>query len=803
MLNLKNTFSILFLFISISSVLGQEYNGKVIDIRSEQPLAFVTIIFNDNPQLGTSTDIDGNFSTKSVKNIRSLTFSYIGYEQQRLEVNNEVLDRGLLVTLKPTAVRLQEVTVMAGENPAHRIIKQAIKNKNINNPEKVSSFKYKTYNKVVYDFVFNDSLVPDSVQKRARKKLKGGHILIMESVTERTFKSPDENKEVVVGTKVSGFQNPSFAPLATDYQPFSFYEDLITIFDINYLNPISNGSTRKYFFNIEDTLFLGQDTTFIISYRPKKGKNFDGLKGLLYINTNKYAVQNVKAEPAEEGLIGIKIQQKYNFVNGQQWFPEQLNFEIFTKRYPSPKVGMSINGKGYIQNVVLNPMVERKDFGIEEISLDEEASKKDSVFWITHRPLELNKRELVTYEFIDSIGKARNFDKIMYLLEKVASLKVPVSIFDIDLTKTLVFNKWEEYRFGLGLYTNERVSKFFSVGGFLGYGINDDAFKQGAEVIFNIDKNNEVELRLRHQNTLRETGRAELEFFNQMNYDFRSFLAEQMDHIEQNTASIGFRLYRWYKFNIAFNHTHVNPLYDYRFVKPNSPEITRYIHSDITANLRFAFREKIVNSFNTRMSLGTEYPVIFFQYSRGLKGIEGSQLPYNRFKGTIEKSFLTRNFGQSNLKLEAGYIDRALPYGLMFTGEGTFDNELPIYIRDHFHTVAPYEYLSDRYIHLYMSHNFGPLLFRVGKYRPYFILNHNMGWGDLKKSSYHQNIDFEKKTKGIIESGLQIENIIKFRYVNLLYIGFGAGAYYRYGPASDPNPENNVAVKFSMTISTK
>ena len=204
--------------------------------------------------------------------------------------------------------------ILAGENPANRIIRKVIENKAINNPEKISSFQYLSYNKVVYDMMSTNETDTDSFTIKLNQFLQGGHMLIMESVTERKFIQPDLDNETILGTKVSGFKSPSFAPLATDIQPFSFYKEIITIFDVNYLNPISNGSLKKYNFRLEDTLYQQRDTVFILSFKPKKDKNFEGLTGLLYVNTHKYAIQNVIAEPFEKGTVDIKIQQKYQLI---------------------------------------------------------------------------------------------------------------------------------------------------------------------------------------------------------------------------------------------------------------------------------------------------------------------------------------------------------------------------------------------------------------------------------------------------------------------------------------------------------
>ena len=101
-----------------------------------------------------------------------------------------------------------------------------------------------------------------------------------------------------MASRVSGFKNPIFAFIGSQLQSFSFYNERFNIFEKYYINPISNGCTGKYYYQIEDTLYNTQtDTTFIISYRPKVNTNFEGLKGLLYINTFHWAIENATAEP--------------------------------------------------------------------------------------------------------------------------------------------------------------------------------------------------------------------------------------------------------------------------------------------------------------------------------------------------------------------------------------------------------------------------------------------------------------------------------------------------------------------------
>ena len=191
----------------------------------------------------------------------------------------------------------------------------------------------------------------------------------MESVNYRIFKAPSSNYEKVIASKISGFKDPLFSLLITQIQSISFYDDMFIILDKKYVNPISKGSTSKYFFLMQDTLYQNLDTVFVISYRPRRNTNFDALNGLLYINTNGYAIQNVTAHPArEEGGISINIQQQYEQIDSSKWFPLQLNTEMYFQNLVVNNSHKIIaKGWTYIKEIQLNPTLKRRDFGDVDI----------------------------------------------------------------------------------------------------------------------------------------------------------------------------------------------------------------------------------------------------------------------------------------------------------------------------------------------------------------------------------------------------------------------------------------------------
>jgi len=250
-----------------------EITGKIKDSKTNESLAFVNITFNNGKQ-GVISNIDGGYTIRNNTKPQQLVFNLIGYEKLIVSLDS-VKDNNYSFTLNSISTSLQEVIVKPGVNPAHRIIQRVSENRNRNNPEKMSSFSYVSYNKMHFNFQKEKSNLDSLLQKNqidqpandtiVTKKTKP-YILVMEFISDRKYKYPGKNQEKVVASRVSGFKDPSFTLLATQLQSFSFYNDFIVLLDKSYINPIGSGSTSRYSFLLEDT-FLTEtlDKLFVIS----------------------------------------------------------------------------------------------------------------------------------------------------------------------------------------------------------------------------------------------------------------------------------------------------------------------------------------------------------------------------------------------------------------------------------------------------------------------------------------------------------------------------------------------------------
>jgi hypothetical protein len=798
-------FITLALVIFSSALFSQNNNsiyGKVIDQQTKEPLAFVNILVNKDNQV-SQTDIDGIFRITFRTKIDSLQFSYVGYETYVYKVLNKT--KNLIIELKKKQFILNEVIVFPGENPAHRIINKVIENRDKNNPEKMNSFSYTSYNKMVFtipvDSLNKDSLHNDSEFIKIKKIFKKQDLFLMESVTERKFMYPDKNNEKLIASKISGLKDPLLSLLFSQIQSFSFYNEIIHLLDKNYLNPISKRSSNKYFFLLEDTLYQGKDSVYVISYKPHRNQNFDGLKGLLYINTNGYAIQDVIAYPAmeEKNGLAVKIQQKYELIDNKQWFPVQLNSDLTFNTVSINNIKIIGQGKSYLKDIVLNPVFNKSEFSNVEIEATITSTDQNDKIWKAYRTDSLSEKDKRTYRSIDSLGKIANLDRTMRTFETLMSGKIPVKCVDIDLNRLIRFNDHEGWRLGLGIHNNYKISKTFVAGGYLAYGLKDKASKYGGDFAFNIPKTPDVSVGVLYFNDVTESGG--IGFYEPIGFMsdsyLRRYLIKRMDKTEKKEFSVKFTAFNYLKADINFSLSAKSVTNDYFYGIHNenvSMLINDYNFTEFGVNLCYSYKEKFIKTSRGKISEGTKYPIIYFNYIKGFNNFLDGEYSYNKYEFKIKKTFFLKNLGSPSFQFQAGYIDGDLPYCNLYNGIGSY-RMFTVEAPNSFTTMRMNEFLSNRYAALFLTHSFGKLLFRTKKFSPEIALATNLCIGDLNNPSKHFNIDIRTLSKGYIESGILVNKII-----NTGFYGIGVGAYYRYGYYSLPAFKDNIALKFTLTF---
>lgn len=796
-------FILLLAFILGMGTLKAQDRIQVKDLFSEEIIPFVKVLpMPGNPMLA---NLDGFFDL-NLSEVTAFQLKSSGYKDTIIQV--AALGNDRIVFLAPAYTRIDEIKIVPGENPAHRIIEQVIANRKKNSPTENNSFQYESYSKLNFTMDQNAfASIPGDTQDSTliglRSFFGSQYLFLMESSSTRQFMPPGRDKETIKAYKVSGFNDPIFATFANEMQSFSFYENQFQLLGKTYINPIALGGTRRYLFIIEDTTIVGLDTTFTISFRPRKGKNFDGLKGQLFINTHGFAVEKVIAQPAEASdAMDVKIIQEYIFIEGRKWFPSKLSSELIMKAFKlSPNLPDSyIVGKGntYISDIVLDPELRKRDFGNVVIETAEDAGEKSEKDWDSTRFYTLNDQEKRTYTVIDSISGEYKLEQRLNLLSALLESKIPMGYVNLDIRRLINFNQFEGYRLGAGLETSKKLMKRVVVGGYAGWSTRDQTWKFGGFNEYRLYPKKDIRLKLVYQQDLVERGsheyHAENGFLNSKEI-YRQFFISNMEYQRLGELMLSGYVTPAVKVKLIGNYQRIWFTDDYRFNAHTDKVLTPIEDVDLaetSIELTWVPREKVMQLGVKRVSLGSKYPKIQVKYTHGWKGVAESDYDYNRLRADISQEVSIRGVGKFNWLLSGAASFDPVPLVLLSVATGTRLKGLGLTVSNTFETMLPSAFYSDRQASLFTRFTFIGWKTKLKSFAPQLSVHHAIGYGSMQHQSNH-NVNFQTMEKGYYEAGIIVDR--------LLVLGassFGIGIFDHYGYYADPVFEKNLTFKLSL-----
>ncbi len=808
---------LLALFLTLPFVAhSQIISGKIVDGLKQEPIAFANIAL-ETGTIGTTSDIEGNFTLRIPANYTgSILISHVSYQKKKLSL--DYFTNRKVVLLNPSTTILTEFTFVAEENPAFRIIREAVKNKKLHNPDNLDSYQYHSYNK----FIVRPTELSEKVKRKSdslrsfsgtrtksQKELLEWdslsnlfHFFMTESVTEKKVINPNRQKETLIGFKASGFKSPLFANVATDYQPFSFYNDKISLLGKDFLNPISKNSEDRYDFYLTDTTFFENDTVYVIQYQPRKGKLITGLKGMVSISTNGYAIKNIIAASSDSlALTGIRIQQNYEQINGK-WFPVQLNTDIDFYKFGQFGSHVVAQHRSFFKDIQINPPLVKSEFGDIKIDLSPPAANINQANLEKYRIAPLDARESKTYVVIDSVMKKfRWFEKTV---EALATTSIQMGLLEWDLTKIIRINKYEGLRLGAGIYTSNRFSKWLRLGGYAAYGFNDKQWKYGGEAQLNLNPNKDFSVSFQYFNDIYETGYSTVNLqrdFTNPSEGIRRLASSQYDRIEAYRGEVSYRILPQINAQGFVSKNEIKPSYDYALLL-NGESLNRFSLAEVGLSLRYTGSENYMQLTGKKVRLGREWPMIVVNYAKSVAWFDAQNFNYQRIDLSSRFQIKHRPKGKTKIAIHAGWVEGVAPYGKLFTGRGAQQAE-GIFIDEYFQTMGMYEFASSQYASVFFNHNFGNVLYNARYSKPEWLIYHHAGAGLLANPNAHisTTISLQSFNKGFLESGTGFNNLLRFKYANIAYFGIGASVFFRYGPYQLPDLSNNFVYRVNASFS--
>lgn len=794
----------LFVLTFLSFSVFSQKRFTVLDTLSNEAMPFVKVIPNTGSPMFTT--IDGHFTISD--EVESVLLRFQGYLEKTVSISELNSDQ-IYLTVKEQVI--QEMIVVAGENPAHRIMKIVIENRKKNHPLSDDSFTYNSYSKFIFDvdssFQKKVSAMPENDTSGIKKFLDQQHIFILESASERTYIPPARDRENITAYKVSGISHPAFSTFAQSMQSFNFYDNQFDLFGTSYVNPIAFGGINKYLFILEDTTVVGADTTFTISYRPRAGKTFNGLQGQLFINTNGYAIEKVIAEPFKDNsiLFGVKIVQDYQLIDQKKWFPVNLSTTVDAKSFvvTSSSGGAGhLVGKGntYIKDIKINPDgLKKTGFNNIALATDIGAENAKEEDWSKYRNDELTNKEKRTYVVIDSVAKEANIDRYFTALMALTTGKIRVKKFNILLDKFLDYNMYEGTRLGLGIETSELLMKKMTVGGYFGYGFKDKDWKYGGYSTFYINRRQGIELTLRYQQDLLFRGGNVFTKggFSLSNTEaYARIYRSQMERQRLAEMQFSFAPLGNLTFNLFANYQRLEATKGYQFAPSDTTLLggNQFDLAETSVEMRWNIRERITLVGDLRVPSKTKFPKIALKITKGWDGIAEASTDYVRTNLRITEEISSLRFGALILSLQGSQTFGEVPLFLKQNAFGT-RQDWNIATMNTFETVYPGEFYHDRQAAFFVRYEIPAIRTKAKWNEPQFIVHHGIGYGDFKNKQEH-NIAFSSMDKGLYEAGLILSGILKVNFSSI-----GIGVFYRYGAYSLPQFEKNLVPKLSLKLS--
>ncbi len=356
-------------------------------------------IYVEGTNIGTTTNEAGDYSIKLSKGTYTLVFQYVGFKTQSQTITMEGENILLDVVLSTEAMMLKEIIVeRSDKDPAYAIIRQAQAKRKYYLNEEVKSYQCKVYIKGLNRL----SSKPKSFMG-VRIDLDTGIVYLSESLSELSYQQPNQYKERMIASKVSGDPRGfSFNQASNSW--LNLYENISAqeLTERGLVSPIAANAMAYYRYRLEGAFYQNEVLVNKIRVIPRR-RLAPAYSGFIYITEGTWRIHSTDLY-LQKGVVefvdSITVKQVYAPIKENIWLPLSQKFYFSAD-------GFGFKGDGYFAFVYsdykVEPAFDKKYFSKEVITVEKESNKKDSIFWEKIRPVPLTLEENLDYQRKDSI----------------------------------------------------------------------------------------------------------------------------------------------------------------------------------------------------------------------------------------------------------------------------------------------------------------------------------------------------------------------------------------------------------------
>jgi hypothetical protein len=728
-------------------------HGKVIDAKTGEGLPYATIQLS-REQESTRTDIDGNFYLETTKKPRQIRASYVGYENETVNINPGVVNE-LTIRMHDRAVDIKEITIKPKKysvknNPAVDLVEEVFRHKDQNRKEGLQYYSCDKYEKLQFDINgINDhfrnrwylrkfQFIFDNVDtSRVNKKVALPLYLRERLMTTYYRKSPQSakdylraEKQTVLGPDFNVDEDGVSEYLNNLYQDIDIYSPTISLLTTQFIGPLSGAANAFYRFYIVDTIEVEGKKYADVFFSPRNKLDLAFMGNMLVALDSTYAVLKVEMGVSKEinlnWVTDLHIEQEFAFAGNS---PERrllmtkeavtMDFNIFKK--PN---GRSLQGHKTVdyKNYTLNKPLPDSLFksALEIIRDTGNISRRSEDYWTTHRHQPLSKQEQGIGRTIDSIQHVRAFKvtiAVLRLLGTGYEKFGPVAVG--PLATFYSFNDIEGLRLRAGGRTTTKFSQRVFLEGYGAYGFKDQRWKHNTAITYAFKGHSPRifpmnQIYVGYLNEMRIPG-VELDDIQPDNF----LLSFQRGTNTKSTYTRVFkteytREYRkgWATM-FTFQHRNIAPGGTLLFQSLSPNDLGRITKSSVTSaeagfGLRFAPNEKFYQAATYRISMVTKHPVFYLTFRAGFKNFMGGEYNFQRLNFKAQKVFFIAPFGRTEWTFEAAKVFGKVPYPLLEMHRANQSYEFDWYA---YNLMNFLEFASDHYVALTVHENLNGFLF--------------------------------------------------------------------------------------------
>ncbi len=682
---------LLILCITAIEVLAQ-VTGKVTNDKRE-PLIYANILV-DGSTKGTATNLQGEYRLSLQPGSYNISFQYIGYSSKKIEVDLQNAPLEINVVLEGEQILLSEVIISAdGEDPAYAIMRKTIANRE-KNKKKVSDYQGDVYIKGQVKILD----APESFLGQSVGNMEGvldssrqGIVYLSESQSDVYYQSPDQYKEVMTSSIVSGNDN-GFSFNQFSSVDFNFYNENLR-FDRSLVSPLNDNAFSHYHFKlIGVTVDESGRQVNKIQVIPKN--EFSGVfKGTIYILDEIWTIHSldltVTGKAIKNGFLKyVRVRQIMQEYQDEIWYLQQQIID-FEGGFFSFKMGGVFS---YIFNEIkINNGLDDEVFGPEVFAMAADAGEKSMEYWNSIRPIPLTLEEEEDYIKKDILEKKRTSKGYLDSIDRINNqFKWSKLVFGYDHNNTfkkrylsysspvsqLRFNLIEGFAVGSKInfrkYSTDE-NKRLSLTGMMRYGFSDSRLKYELSGNYRFSRKyfswmtfalGDDLFQFDERNPISFGGNTWSNLLYKRNY-LRLYRKKYLDLGFQKEMSNGF--YIWlrgsYQKRIPVNiNTDYSLFYKDRVYEGNHPtqpfslEAGFENHTIFITSMTIRWRpgQKYYSYPDLRLRIPSQWPDIYLTYQKAIN-INDQSADYDRLLLRIADRRIGMNeYGYGTINLEAG-----------------------------------------------------------------------------------------------------------------------------------------------------